>query len=215
MRGESSVIIDADFIVRPGEVVVLQGKNGAGKSTLLNAIMGHPAYTASAGSVVLDDHNLTALPPHERAKRGLFLSLQHPPEVTGVPMKDFLRTAIAAVQGERPKQEEFDRVVAEASGLLRLDPKFGDRSLNEGFSGGEKKKSELLQMLVLRPKYALLDEPDSGLDRDAMGYAAEAIAALRAQDTGFLVVTHYDQFLQALRPDRVLTLEAGVVRAAR
>lgn len=211
-RGESPVITDADFVVRPGEVVVLQGKNGAGKSTLLNALMGHPAYTVTAGSVVLDGKDLTALAPHGRAKYGLFLSLQQPPEVTGVPIKDFLRTAIGAMKGERPKQEDFDRALAEACGLLRLDPKFVERSLNEGFSGGEKKKSELLQMLMLAPKYALLDEPDSGLDRDAIGYAGEAIASLRAKGTGFVVVTHYDQFLALLRPDQVLTLESGAVR---
>lgn len=213
-RGQTSVIADASFVVRPGEVTVLQGKNGAGKSTLLNALMGHPAYTITAGSVVLDDGDLLTLATHERVKLGLFLSLQQPPEVSGVPLKDFLRTALAAIKGERPKDEDFNRALLEACGVLRLDAKFVERSLNEGFSGGEKKKSELLQMLMLAPKYALLDEPDSGLDSEAIRYAGEAIALLRARGTGILIVTHYQQFSQDLKPSQVLNLDGGVVRCA-
>lgn len=210
-RGETSVITDASFVVRSGEVTVLQGKNGAGKSTLLNALMGHPAYAITAGSVALDGCDLLTLATHERAKLGLFLSLQQPPEVSGVPLKDFLRTAIAAIKVERPKDEDFNRALLEACGVLRLDTKFVERSLNEGFSGGEKKKSELLQMLMLAPKYALLDEPDSGLDHDSVEFAVEAINLLRAKGTGFIIVTHYEQFLSKLTPDRVITLNSGVV----
>lgn len=205
------IIRGASFCIQPGEVHVLVGKNGAGKSTLLNASMGHPAYAVDSGQISLDGEDIAVLPTHERAKKGLFLSLQQPPEVPGVPVDDFLRTAMAAIRGARPNTAAFERELADALALLRLDPKFAKRALNEGFSGGEKKRSELLQMLMLKPKYALLDEPDSGLDQDAVGYMLTAIETLRSQGTGFLVVTHYEQVLEHLRPTTVHALAGGLL----
>lgn len=210
-RDGNRIISGVNFCVAPGEVHVLVGKNGAGKSTLLNTLMGHPSYTMDSGRVTVDGCDVTSLATHERARKGLFLSLQQPPEVPGVPMDDFLRTAIAAIRGVRPNTAEFEEELAASLGLLRLDPKFAKRSLNEGFSGGEKKRSELLQMLMLKPKYALLDEPDSGLDTEAVEYLLAAIQHLRQAGTGFLIVTHYPALVEKLKPTTVHTLENGTL----
>lgn len=212
-REGSTIVSGIGLRIAPGEVHILVGKNGAGKSTLLNALMGHPSFATTEGSVKLDGQDITHAAPHERAKRGLFLSLQQPPEIPGVPLKDFLSTAVTAVSGERPKDVDFDTSLAESLGLLRLDPKFATRSLNEGFSGGEKKRSEIVQMLMLRPKYALLDEPDSGLDAEAVTYMVEAIQKLRQAGTGFLIVTHYEHVIAQLQPTAVYTLENGTLTA--
>lgn len=208
-REGTTVVSGVNFRIAPGEVHVLVGKNGAGKSTLLSALMGHPSFVTTEGSVLLNGQDITSVATHERARNGLFLSLQQPPEIPGVPLKDFLTTAVSAVSGSRPKSTEFDKTLAESLGLLRLDPKFATRSLNEGFSGGEKKRSEIVQMLMLQPKYALLDEPDSGLDAEAVEYMLQAVATLRALGTGFLIVTHYDHVIARLSPTIVYRLENG------
>lgn len=208
-RDNAPVIVDASMTVAPGELHVLCGQNGSGKTTLLSALMGHPNYTVCGGSVVLDGDDMTGLPTHERARKGLLLALQQPPEVMGVPVGDFLRTAIAAKEGSQPKTADFARRLSDALAQLRLDPHFAERHVNVGFSGGEKKRAEMLHMLMLAPKYALLDEPDSGLDADAVEYVASALDALRAQGTGLLMVTHSAQFLARLRPDAIWTLQSG------
>jgi Fe-S cluster assembly ATP-binding protein len=210
-REQTPIISGVSFTIAPGELHILSGVNGAGKSTLLNALMANPLYEVTAGSIVLDDTDLTSLPTYQRARHGLFLSLQSPPEVPGVPMDDFLRTSIEAITGERPHTLPFERDFQSALGLLRLDPKFAKRSLNEGFSGGEKKRSELLQLLMLKPKYALLDEPDSGLDQGAVGYLIEVITQLRQQGTGILLVTHYNHIITALHPTIVHHLKNGLL----
>lgn len=207
-REGTPVVKGVTLSLAPGEVVVVRGKNGSGKSSLLNALMGHPKYFVK-GSVQLDGEELVTLPPHVRAQRGLFLALQQPPELSGVPLREFVRSAIAEVHGERPAD---DTALYTALGMLRLDPRFAERSVNEGFSGGEKKRSEIVQLLALRPKYALLDEPDSGLDPAALQYVADAIAAL-LPTTGFLVVTHNATFIDLLAPDRTLTMADGILHS--
>ncbi|HCC84024.1 TPA: Fe-S cluster assembly ATPase SufC [Candidatus Uhrbacteria bacterium] len=210
-REQTPIIKGVSLCIEPGELHILTGHNGAGKSTLLNALMANPLYEVTSGSIVLDDVDLTSLPTFARARHGLFLSLQTPPEVPGVPMDDFLRTSLEAITGERPHTLPFERDLQSALGLLRLDPKFAKRSLNEGFSGGEKKRSELLQLLMLKPKYALLDEPDSGLDPDAVGYLIEVISKLREQGTGILLVTHYEHVIDALNPTEIHKLDQGIL----
>ena len=208
-RAQTPIINRVSLSISPGELHILSGVNGAGKSTLLNALMANPLYEVTSGEIVLDDIDLTKLPTFERARAGLFLSLQAPPEVPGVPMDDFLRTSLEAITGTRPHTLPFERDLQEALGLLRLDPKLAKRSLNEGFSGGEKKRSELLQLLMLKPKYALLDEPDSGLDPDAVGYLIEVITKLRAQGTGIFLVTHYEHVIKSLNPTAIHKLDLG------
>ncbi len=210
-RAETPIINGVSLSISPGELHILSGLNGAGKSTFLNALMANPLYEVTSGTIVLDDVDLTSLPTFARARAGLFLSLQTPPEVPGVPMDDFLRTSLEAITGSRPHTLPFERDLQSALGLLRLDPKFAKRSLNEGFSGGEKKRSELLQLLMLKPKYALLDEPDSGLDPDAVGYLVEVVSKLRVQGTGILLVTHYDHVINSLNPTAIHKLENGLL----
>ena len=208
-RQQTSIIDRVSLTIAPGELHILSGLNGAGKSTLLNSLMANPLYEVTSGQIVLDDVDLTPLSTFERARAGLFLSLQTPPEVPGVPLEDFLRTSLEAIQGTRPHTIPFAKDLNDSLALLRLDPKFAKRSLNEGFSGGEKKRSEVLQLLMLKPKYALLDEPDSGLDPDAVGYLIEVIAKLRQQGTGILLVTHYAHIIEALNPNMIHELSSG------
>lgn len=210
-RGGAEIVHGVHFAIGAGEVHVVLGKNGSGKTSLMNAIMGHPAFVATDGSVLLNDEGITALPPHEKARRGLFLSLQQPPEVPGVPLEDLLRTAKTALTGERPKTAAFAVSLSESIAKLRLDPRFAERAVNVGASGGEKKRAEMVQMLTLSPKFAILDEPDSGLDADALRYVADAIGELRKQGTGFLIVSHYQQFIEMLQPDAIHVMRDGMV----
>lgn len=210
-REGTPVVKGVSFSVTPGELHVISGKNGAGKSTLFSALMGHPKYEVEKGFLSIDGEDVTDLSTHDKAKKGLFLSLQQPPEVSGVPMQDFLRISIAAKTGQQTKTKEFASALAQCLAELRLDPQFARRYLNEGFSGGEKKRSEILQLLMLRPKYALLDEPDSGLDSEALEYVATAIDRLRDEGTGFVVVTHYAHFLERLKPDRIWRMQDGLL----
>ncbi|MEK7459431.1 MAG: Fe-S cluster assembly ATPase SufC [Patescibacteria group bacterium] len=218
-RGDAEIVHGVSLTIGAGEVHVILGKNGSGKTSLLNAVMGHPAFLVTlplpkgesegAATVILDGTDITTVPTHEKARAGLFLSLQQPPEVPGVPLEEFLRTAKTALTGEQPKTIAFAGAVSENIAKLRLDSKFAERSVNVGASGGEKKRAEMVQMLTLAPKYALLDEPDSGLDADALHYVADAISSLRNTGTGFLVVSHYAAFIELLQPTAIHVMRDG------
>lgn len=210
-RNSTEIVHGVSFSIGAGEVHVVLGKNGSGKTSLVNATMGHPVFAVTNGSVRIDDEDVTNMAPHEKARRGLFLSPQQPPEVPGVPLEDLLRTAKTALTGERPKTAAFSAVLSENIAKLRLDPRFAERAVNVGASGGEKKRTEMVQMLALTPKFAILDEPDSGLDADALWYVADAIAELRKQGAGFLIVTHYQQFIDLLMPDAIHVMRDGRV----
>ncbi len=208
-RGNAEIVHGVSLTIGAGEVHVILGKNGSGKTSLVNAVMGHAAYRVDGGWVMVDGVDVTNLPTHEKARAGLFLSLQQPPEVPGVSLEDFLRTAKSALTGEQPKTMAFAGAVSENIAKLRLDAKFAERSVNVGASGGEKKRAEMVQMLTLAPKYALLDEPDSGLDADALKYVADAILSLRQQGTGFLIVSHYAAFIDLLQPTAIHVMRDG------
>ncbi len=195
--------------VNGGEIHALMGPNGSGKTTLSFTLMGHPRYRVDRGSIRLDGDELTGLPPDQRARAGLFLAFQYPTEVPGVTMANFLRQAVNAVRGEELSAWDFRQVMLEKMALLEMDESFARRYLNEGFSGGEKKRAEMLQMLLLQPKIAVLDEPDSGLDVDAIRVVARGINAMRGPGFGALVITHYNRILQYVVPDAVHVLIDG------
>ena len=199
--------------LRRGEVVALMGPNGSGKSTLANAVMGHPKYAVTAGDIKMDDQDILSTSPDERAKRGLFLSFQYPSEIPGVTMFTFLRTALNAQRagrGEPPlRVYDFTKLLKEKMALLKVDEKFSERYLNEGFSGGEKKRAEILQLALFAPRVAILDETDSGLDIDALRVVAEGINATRTIENAILIITHYQRILDYVKPDRVLIMKAG------
>jgi len=202
-----------DLSVRAGEVHAIMGPNGSGKSTLAKVLAGHPAYTVTGGEVVFEGRNLFQLAPEERARAGIFLGFQYPVEVPGVTNAGFLRLAYNTVQGGRGKDEldplEFDDFVQEKLKLLDMDPAFLERSVNEGFSGGEKKRNEILQMAVLEPRLAILDETDSGLDIDALRIVAGGVNRLRAPDNAVVLVTHYQRLLNYIVPDYVHVMDQG------
>lgn len=211
--GGRTVLRSVTLQVRPGEVAVLMGANGSGKSTLGLALAGHPRYRVTAGSATLDGQDLLAMPVEERARAGLFLSFQAPADLPGVKNSLFVRTAVNAVRharGEDP-QDAMDFLGAARGAASRLGLPEGmlSRPVNEGFSGGERKRNELLQLALLRPRVAILDEIDSGMDVDGVRATLELVAALRAQGTAFLVVSHYQQMIEQLQPDAVLRLEQG------
>jgi Fe-S cluster assembly ATP-binding protein len=202
-----------DLLVREGEIHAIMGKNGSGKSTLAKALAGHPAYEVTAGEAFLEGRDLFALAPEERARAGLFLGFQYPVEVPGVANSQFLRLAYNTVQGARGREEldplEFDDFVRGKLDLLEMDPAFLDRSVNEGFSGGEKKRNEILQMALLEPKLAFLDETDSGLDIDALRVVAGGVNSLARPDNAVVLVTHYQRLLNYIVPDYVHVMAAG------
>jgi Fe-S cluster assembly ATP-binding protein len=202
-----------DLALAAGEVHAVMGPNGSGKSTLAKALAGHPAYEVTGGSVLLDGRNLFELGPEERARAGLFLGFQYPVEIPGVSNSAFLRLAYNTVQGLRGRDEldplEFDDYVREKMKLLDMDASFLDRSVNEGFSGGEKKRNEILQMALLEPRLAILDETDSGLDIDALRVVANGINRLAGPDNALLLVTHYQRMLNYIVPDYVHVMEGG------
>ena len=207
-----------DLTVRAGEVHAIMGPNGSGKSTLAKVLAGHPAYVVTSGDVLFEGSNLFELAPPERARAGLFLGFQYPIEVPGVSNSAFLRLAYNTVQGARGKDEldplEFDDYIQDKLKLLEMDPAFLERSVNEGFSGGEKKRNEILQMAILEPKLAILDEADSGLDIDALRIVADGVNALRNEAHAVVVVTHYQRLLNYLVPDFVHVLIDGrIVRS--
>ncbi len=209
----NEILKGIELIVEPGKVHALMGPNGSGKSTLAFSLTGHPKYDVTEGSATLDGEDILALPADKRARAGLFLSFQYPAAIPGVKVPNFL---FAARQAERPGEltpAKFRALLLEKMDILGMDPSFLGRYLNDGFSGGEKKRLEMLQMAVLAPKYAILDETDSGLDVDALKDVGESVKALRASDegknTGFLIITHYPRILQHIEPDVVHVMIDG------
>jgi Fe-S cluster assembly ATP-binding protein len=208
-----TILKGIDLTVRAGEVHAIMGPNGSGKSTLSKVLAGHPAYEVTGGGATFLGADLLDLEPEERARAGFFLSFQYPVEVPGVANAQFLRLAYNTVQGARGREEldplEFDDFVRDKMKLLEMDPAFLDRSVNEGFSGGEKKRNEILQMALLEPSLAFLDETDSGLDIDALRVVAGGINALRTPDNAVVLVTHYQRLLDYVVPDFVHVMEGG------
>jgi len=204
------ILRGVNLTVRDGETHAIMGPNGSGKSTLAYAIAGHPKYHVTSGSVTLDGEDVLAMSVDARARAGLFLAMQYPVEVPGVSVSNFLRTAVTATRGEAPKLRDFMKELRGAMGDLAIDPKFAERSLNEGFSGGEKKRHEILQLELLDPKIAILDETDSGLDVDALKIVADGINRFGAKPGhGVLLITHYQRILRYVRPDFVHVFVAG------
>ena len=207
---EREILRGVDLTVRTGELHALLGPNGSGKSTLANTIIGHPSYEVTEGQVLFDGAEITELAPHERAKLGLFLAFQYPVAVPGVSVANFLRMALNAQREEPIKVKEFGEQLGHAVELLDVDRSFTSRHLNDGFSGGEKKRAEILQMAMLQPQVAVLDETDSGLDIDALRTVAEGVAKLHAeQGLGALIITHYQRILDHVRPQFVHILMDG------
>ena len=198
-----------DLTVNRGEVHVILGPNGSGKSTLMNVIMGHPRYEAEAAEMTFLGEELRDMPTFERARRGLFLSFQSPEEIPGITVENMLRTAKQVVTGEKIKILAFQKELRAALAALQMDESYAKRYLNVGFSGGEKKKNEILQLAVLRPKLAILDETDSGLDVDATKTVFEGVAKLKTPDMGILIITHHSKVLDYLKPDHVHVLING------
>jgi Fe-S cluster assembly ATP-binding protein len=202
-----------DFTVRTGEVHAIMGPNGSGKSTFAKLLAGHPAYTLTGGTVAFEGRNLLELAPEARARAGIFLGFQYPIEIPGVANSQFLRLAYNTLQTQRGKDEldplEFDDFVREKMKLLEMNPDFLDRSVNEGFSGGEKKRNEILQMALLEPKLAILDETDSGLDIDALRVVAGGVNQLATKDNAIVLVTHYQRLLNYIVPDYVHVMDGG------
>jgi Fe-S cluster assembly ATP-binding protein len=210
---DREILRGVDLVVRHGELHALMGPNGSGKSTLANTIMCHPDYEVTDGEILFDGENITELAPHERAKLGLFLAFQYPVAIPGVSVANFLRLAINAQREEPIKVKEFGAQLRHAVELLDVEDAFTSRHLNDGFSGGEKKRAEVLQMAMLRPQIAVLDETDSGLDIDALRTVAEGVQKLHDdQHLGVLIITHYQRILDYVRPEFVhIMLDGRIV----
>ena len=210
--GEKEILRGVTLTIRDGETHAIMGPNGSGKSTLAYSIAGHPKYTVTSGSVTLDGRDVLAMTVDERARAGLFLAMQYPVEVPGVSVANFLRTAKTAIDGEAPKLRTWVKDVNAALDQLNLDPTFAQRSVNEGFSGGEKKRHEIAQLELLNPRVAVLDETDSGLDIDALRIVADGVNRFRAQPgKGVLLITHYTRILRYIEPDFVHVFVNGKV----
>ena len=207
---EREILRGVDLTVRQGELHALMGPNGSGKSTLANTIMGHPGYEVTDGEILFNGENIVEMAPHERARLGLFLAFQYPVAIPGVSVANFLRLAINAQRETPIAMKEFGQLLGSAVDLLDVERSFTSRHLNDGFSGGEKKRAEVLQMAVLQPQIAVLDETDSGLDIDALRTVAEGVAKLHAQQgLGALIITHYQRILHYVRPEFVHILMDG------
>src|SRR5215210_1813695 len=208
--GVKEILKGVDLTIRSGETHAIMGPNGSGKSTLAYSIAGHPKYTITSGTVTLDGENLLTMTVDQRARAGLFLAMQYPVEVPGVSVANFLRTAKTAIDGEAPKLRTWVKDVNEALERVTLDKEFAQRSVNEGFSGGEKKRHEIAQPELLNPKFAVLDETDSGLDIDALRVVSDGVNRYSTQgDRGVLLITHYTRILQYIKPDYVHVFVAG------
>ncbi|CAB1250374.1 Fe-S cluster assembly ATPase SufC [Clostridium sp. MT-14] len=205
----NEILKGLDLEIGKGEIHAIMGPNGAGKSTLVNTIMGHPKYVISSGDIVFDGEKINDLKVDERARKGIFMSFQYPQEIQGITVENFLRNAKAAVTGKRGGILAFRKALKEKLKLLKIDESYAKRYLNVGFSGGEKKKNEILQMAVLEPKLAMLDETDSGLDVDAVRVVSEGVSKLRTEDNSILIITHHDSILEYLKPDYVHILVDG------
>ncbi len=210
---DKEILRGLDLELERGKVHAIMGPNGSGKSTLSYALAGHPGYEVTEGEVLFEGENILELGPDERAQRGIFLAFQYPMAIPGVSVQNFLRTAINSIRRARGEQDirvpEFRRVLNEKMDLLRVDRGFASRYLNEGFSGGEKKRAEILQLAMLDPKLAILDETDSGLDIDALRVVSNGVNALRSPERTFLIITHYQRILNYVKPDYVHVLVDG------
>jgi len=207
---DTEILTGVDLVVRSGQTHAIMGPNGSGKSTLAYSIAGHPKYTITQGAVLLDGVDVLAMTVDERARAGLFLAMQYPVEVPGVSVSNFLRTAATAIRGEAPKLRTWVKEVNQAMASLEIDKALAERNVNEGFSGGEKKRHEILQLTLLKPKIAILDETDSGLDVDALRVVAQGVNAVRADGTvGTLLITHYTRILRYITPDFVHVFASG------
>jgi Fe-S cluster assembly ATP-binding protein len=207
---DKPILTGVDLVVKQGETHAIMGPNGSGKSTLAYSIAGHPRYTITGGTVTLDGEDVLAMTVDERARAGLFLAMQYPVEVPGVSVSNFLRTAVTATSGEAPKLRTWAKEMGAAFEQLAIDPSFKERSVNEGFSGGEKKRFEVLQLELLKPKIAILDETDSGLDVDALRVVSAGVNRVRESGhTGTLLITHYTRILRYIQPDHVHVFVAG------
>jgi Fe-S cluster assembly ATP-binding protein len=208
---KKEIVKDLSLTIEPGEVHVIMGPNGSGKSTLANALMGNPEYTTTKGDVILDGTNITNLSPDKKAQAGLFLSPQYPPEINGVSVGSFLRLTKNALTKTTNDPLTFRTEILAMMEKLHIPPEFLSRSLNTGFSGGEKKKMEILQLLILNPIYAILDETDSGLDVDALKIVAEGINAFKTKEKGLVLITHYQRLLDYIVPDVVHIMREGKI----
>lgn len=211
--GDKEILRGLDLEVRPGEIHAIMGPNGAGKSTLSSVLVGHPAYEVTEGSIEFEGQDISELEPEERAHLGLFLSFQYPVEIPGVSMVNFMRASLNEIRkarGEEPiSASDFLKLMKQKRELVELDSKLTSRSVNEGFSGGEKKRNEIFQMAMLEPKLAILDETDSGLDIDALRVVANGVNALRNPERSTIVITHYQRLLDYIKPDYVHVLHDG------
>jgi Fe-S cluster assembly ATP-binding protein len=211
-QGTKQILRGVNLTINKGEIHAIMGPNGSGKSTLAYAIAGHPKYTVDSGSITLDGAEVLDMTVDERAKAGLFLAMQYPVEIPGVTNSNFLRTAKTAIAGEAPAIRTWVKDVREAMGKLKMDSSFAERNVNEGFSGGEKKRNEILQLELLKPKFAVLDETDSGLDVDALKIVSEGVNRAHSEtDLGVLLITHYTRILRYIQPDFVHVFVAGRV----
>jgi Fe-S cluster assembly ATP-binding protein len=211
-QGTKPILRGVDLTIRKGETHAIMGPNGSGKSTLAYTIAGHPKYTVDSGSITLDGEDVLAMSVDERARAGLFLAMQYPVEIPGVTVTNFLRTAKTAVDGEAPAIRGWIKDVRESMSNLRMEPAFAERNVNEGFSGGEKKRHEILQLELLRPQFAVLDETDSGLDVDALKIVSEGVnRAKENTGLGVLLITHYTRILRYIKPDFVHVFVAGKI----
>ena len=211
--GEKTLIEGVSLSVESGKIHILMGPNGSGKSSLLNAVMGHPAYKLTNGAVMLDDEDITDLPTEKKAKSGLFLSMQHLPEIAGVSTTSFLHRAYKELKGSDISPLDFYKQTEKRAIEAGIDPAYLKRNVNSGLSGGEKKLSEVLQLIALEPKFAFLDEIDSGVDVDAMKKVYAGINALKEKGIGFLLVSHYPNILEHVTPDMVSVMRGGKVVA--
>ncbi|NDE88751.1 MAG: Fe-S cluster assembly ATPase SufC [Micrococcales bacterium] len=211
-QGTKEILKGVNLTIKSGEIHAIMGPNGSGKSTLAYSIAGHPKYTVTKGEVLLDGEAVLEMTVDERARAGIFLAMQYPVEIPGVSVSNFLRTAKAAIDGEAPALRTWIKDVKGAMESLRMDPSFSERNVNEGFSGGEKKRNEILQMELLKPKYAVLDETDSGLDVDALKIVSEGVNRIHAANNmGVLLITHYTRILNYIKPDFVHVFVDGKV----
>ncbi|MCX6496775.1 MAG: Fe-S cluster assembly ATPase SufC [Rhodoluna sp.] len=211
-QGTKEILKGVDLTIKSGEIHAVMGPNGSGKSTLAYSIAGHPKYTVTKGEILLDGENVLDMSVDERARAGLFLAMQYPVEIPGVSVSNFLRTAKTAITGEAPALRTWIKDVRDAMSGLKIDSTFSERNVNEGFSGGEKKRHEILQLELLKPRFAILDETDSGLDVDALKIVSEGVnRAHQANDLGVLMITHYTRILKCIKPDFVHVFVDGKV----
>lgn len=211
-EGPKQILKGVNLTINSGETHAIMGPNGSGKSTLSYTIAGHPRYEVTGGEVLLDGENIIDMSVDERARAGLFLAMQYPVEVPGVSMANFLRTSATAVRGEAPRLRDWIKEVKDAQKELKIDTSFSERAVNEGFSGGEKKRHEILQLSLLKPKFAILDETDSGLDVDALRIVSQGINDYKEQNNGgIMLITHYKRILNYVRPDFVHVFANGRV----